>query len=70
MYDKREPGVTHFNTLSIFTLKNIVPDVRNKSMKQSYIVIFVHVTCIIATKSVRSTMIICYQHTLNSTLVK
>ena len=38
MYAERGPRVTHVHTLSIITLQNIVPDVRNESRKQSRIV--------------------------------
>ena len=38
MYPERGPRVTHVHTLSIITLQNIVPDVRNESKKQSRIV--------------------------------
>ena len=53
MYAERGPRVTHVNTLSIITLQNIVPDVRNESRKQSRIVFFVHM--IIAIKRVQYT---------------
>ena len=39
MYTERGPRVTHVNTLSNITLQNIVQDVRNKSRKQSRIVL-------------------------------
>ena len=38
MYAERGPRVTHVNTVSIITLQNIVPAVRNESRKQSRIV--------------------------------
>ena len=38
MYAERGLTVTHVHTMSIITFQNIVPDVRNESMKQSCIV--------------------------------
>ena len=38
MYAERGPRITDVNTLSIITLQNIDPDVRNESRKQSCIV--------------------------------
>ena len=38
MFAERGPRVTHVKTLSIITLQNIVPDVRNERRKQSRIV--------------------------------
>ena len=52
MYAERGPRVTHVNTLSIITLQNIVPDVRNESRKQ-VVSFFVHM--IIAIKRVQYT---------------
>ena len=57
MYAERGPRVTHVHTLSIITLQNIVPDVRNERRKLSHIVFYVDV--IIAIKCVHYTIIVC-----------
>ena len=64
MYAERGPRVTDVNTLFIITLQNIDPNVRNESRKHRF---YVH---IIAKKWVHYIIIICNQHTINSTLVK
>ena len=56
MYAERGPWVTHVHTLSIITLQNIVPDVRNES-KNDLVSFYVNV--IIAIKCVHYTIIAC-----------
>ena len=67
MYAERGPWVTHVPTLSIITLQNMVPNVRNED-GNNLVSFYVHV--IIAIKCVHYTIIVCNYHTLNISLVK